>query len=290
MKSLFAYPGNKQKLIPSLVVPSDTKTFIDPFFGAGSFTLAMFDQYPNKKFVIGEADKNILEIIKACQSNKARSVVIDDAKKLKQKFLLNPRQTWEEIKTNLLTGCPASKLIHQRLAFGAVARKKSNGEYNVIYSNDKARALTNWIPALPDLSECDLTICNDWKQCFSVPGLDYSAAIALIDPPYYAPGKTSCYPSHQPNSIKTALMITSTVDVALATGLSKFWLTHYDVELVQDFLNQIDSPCYTVSKTVGQELKQLGQGIGNYKNGSRVQPKIIYRDCVWEWSNTKKES
>ena len=283
IKSLFAYPGNKAKLIQTLNIPADTQVFIDPFFGGGSFTFEMIKRSPSARFIVAESDPNIRMILRSCRDSVMKSEVLKKVECLKKDFDQSPDKTWQSIKQEMILGDAASKLLHQRLAFGAVARTGSNGVYNVIYSKDKAANLSKWKPSLPDLRWVDLAVLNDWRFCFNIPGVDYQDAIAFVDPPYYAPGKTACYPGHKPKDIMTLLTVINSVEAALAARVSKFWLTHYDVELLQDFLNGLDDSEYAVKKTIGDTLDQLGKGIGNHKHGGCVKKKVVYRDCVWNY-------
>ena len=288
IKSLFAYPGNKAKLIQTLNIPADTRIFIDPFFGGGSFTFYAMGLNPQGKFIVAEKDKTIRNILKDCQSQGSRVELLRQTSELVTKFLANPDPVWQSMKLNLIKGDAATKLLHQRIAFGAVARTGSNGVYNVIYSKDKAANLPKWNPVLPDLEGLDLTILNDWRECFTLPCVDYQDAIALVDPPYYAPGKTSCYPGHKPKDIMTLLTVINSVEATLAARVSKFWLTHYDVEILDDFLNGLDDSEYRVTKTIGDTLDQLGKGIGNHKHGGRVQKRVVYKDCVWNYDRLSR--
>lgn len=281
IKSLFAYPGNKRDVIPMIPV-IESSIFVDSYVGAGSFFLKQYQDNPTAKFIIADKDPAIRAVYQVCKYRNTREV-IDKALELRDRFFTAPDKTWGFIKQTLaysldpvqLAYC---KLFYQRIAHGSIPRTHSGKKtYNVIWSLDKAIGLKTWEPILPDLSDCDLIILDDWKDCFKSSNLNES--VIFLDPPYYAPGKSSCYPNHKPGSIITLMGILAAIQTALECHPKQLIITHYECHPIDNLLESIDS--YTIDKTIGDTLDSLNYGQGNFQHGLREETKIVYYDCIW---------
>lgn len=286
MKSCFAYPGNKQNIINS--VERKGWLFIDQFVGAGSFLLKQYKDNPNGSFIIADADLPIRCFYDVC--NRDPDSVVASATEWRNRFDKKPEETWNHC-IEVLERCNTStshiagaKLLFQRVAHGSVARTRTDGKtYNVKWSVDKSIGIGKWNPKVPDLRECDLIIENDYKKCYEITDVDYSQAIVFSDPPYYAPFKSACYPGHDPGSLKTLLMVFNSVELPMSKGVKEIIFTHYYLEGIDE---RIDSYCheygYISERFIGEELRSLAYGRGNYKHGQRIMHKGVYKDCLWK--------
>jgi len=281
MGSLFAYPGNKRTIVKSLDY-LENDVFIDPFTGVASFLLHNYSRVPHGKFIVADKDPAIQAVLYICKSNTVRKEVLKITNELKQNFLNNPTKTWNNVKKNIVK-CDnplvlaASKLLYQRIAHGSIPRTRADGKTpNVIWSVDKALGLKNWKPELPDLSDCDLTILDDWKKTFLVKN-----ATILIDPPYYAPGKSACYPGHKPGSPVTLMMVLAAIEAAIATNPLQLFITHYECNYIDGLLTNYEDR-FIIKKTNNGELKKLDYGQGNFQHGLRSSNLTQYDDCLWE--------
>ncbi len=279
MDSLFGYPGNKRKMVKSLEYVSSS-VFCDPFVGAGSFTLHQYAKHPTGKFFIADTDPAIQSVFLACQYN--RQETIYETQHLIKKFLDKPDQTWEFIKNTLgkqkiSMRTAVCKLLYQRIAHGSIPRTCADGVTpNVIWSLDKSKGLATWQVDLPDLSNCDLQFHQSYQEALiACP----ENAIIFLDPPYYAPGKSACYPGHRPNSIITLKTILNAIALAIPKS-KQLIITHYECDAIDQLLTNYEN-LFTIDKTVGSTLNSLNYGQGNYNHGLREEKKVVYRDCVW---------
>lgn len=281
IKSLFAYPGNKRDVIPGIDF-LESNLFIDPYVGAGSFLLYQFEKNPNAKFIIADKDPAIRAVYQICKYDR-KEEVIQSAIALRDKFLVKPDQTWKFIKEVLaysldpvqLAYC---KLFYQRVAHGSIPRTHSGKKtYNVIWSLDKALGLKTWEPVLPNLSDCDLTIHKDWQECFK--SSDLTDTVVFLDPPYYAPGKSSCYPGHKPGAIVTLMTLLAAIQSAIECNPKQLVITHYECSHIDNLLELFND--YSINKTEGNTLDSLNYGKGNYSHGLRSETKTVYNDCIW---------
>lgn len=281
MDSLFGYPGNKRKIVKSLDYVENT-TFIDSFVGAASFLLYNYERVPNGEFIVADRDPAIQTVLYICKSNTVRKEVLKITNELKQEFLDKPTKTWDNVKKTI-NSCDnplilaANKLLYQKISHGCIPRTRSKSNTpNVIWSVDKALGLRTWIPELPDLSGCDLIIKSDYKETF----IKKNATI-LLDPPYYAPGKSSCYPRHKPGSPATLLTVLHSIELAIASNPLQLFITHYECQYIDGLLTNFEKD-YKISKYVGGYLKSLNYGQGNFTHGLKGTESVEYKDCIWE--------
>jgi len=280
-KYLFSYPGNKRTLIPILQPFEGVETFIETHAGSSAFTLQMIERYPNARFLIAEKDRSIRNILRSCYRKETRDTLISRAIEIRDAFLLNNNH-WQTIKENAIAGCGASKLIFQRISHGSVARTSKNGQYNVVWSPDKVKSLRSWVPKLPKFFDTDLTVLDSADYCFEQA---YASTCVFIDPPYYAPSKTRCYPGHNPASIFTATAVVKTLEKAVKRECKQIWLTHYKIELVDDLIRSLDLSNYVLTETALGELPALGLGNGNFKHGAfAAKKKTIAVDTLYEFN------
>ncbi len=286
MKNLFGYPGNKKNIIPKIEW-KNSHTYIDYFVGAGSFLLYQFQKNPNSAFIIADKDPAILAVYKACQNAETRNKVIDSTIALRDEFLKNPDSVWNQMKSELrsstdLCRLASLKLFYQRLSHGCIARTRSDGKkLNVIWSIDKTLTIKNWQPMLPDLTNCNLSIYDDWQKIPSVSG-----SVAFLDPPYYAPGKTPSYPEHKPGSMVTLLAVINSTQKAITDESRQIVLTHYYIPAIENCL--LSFPDVTVDIQIGNELKSLSRGIGNFRHGLRTNKLTKYQDAIWYIKHEKR--
>ncbi len=279
MESLFGYPGNKRKIVKSLDY-LDSKIFCDPFVGAGSFTLYQYQQNPNGVFFIADKDPTIRSVFMACQYN--RSETIYQTQRLVKQFLKHPDKTWEFVKDTIAKQkvsmrTAVCKLLYQRIAHGSIPRTCADGVTpNVIWSLEKTEGLENWQIDLPDLSQCNLEISDSYQKALEA---CRDSGIVFLDPPYYAPGKSACYPGHRPNSISTLSMILNVIALAVPKA-KQLIITHYECDAIDQLLTNYEN-LFTIDKTVGDTLDSLNYGQGNYLHGLREDKKIVYKDCIW---------
>jgi len=278
---LFSYPGNKRKLIQILQPFQGVETFIETHAGSSAFTLQMIERYPNARFVVAEKDESIRNILRSCRRKETRDALISRTIEIRDTFRLSTNY-WQTIKEDAIAGCGASKLVFQRIAHGSVARTSKNGQYNVVWSPDKVKSLGSWVPKLPKLFDADLTVLDSADCCFEQA---YDNTCVFIDPPYYAPSKTRCYPGHNPASTLTAIAVVRTLEKAIKRECKQIWLTHYKIELVDDLIRSLDLSNYVLTETALGELPALGLGNGNFKHGGfAAKKKKIAVDTLYEFS------
>jgi site-specific DNA-adenine methylase len=271
---MFAYPGKKEHLIGKIDLKCDT--LIEPYLGSGVISLAT---NPETRLIIAEADINIRCLINLIKLGMSGGI-IEKTIEIKERFLEEKYKTWEYVIEILHNDKSASvnkaacKLLFQRIAHGSIPRDQNNGRLNVIWSPDKVRTLENWMPELESQwSRRDFVLYDSCAKCWEMSDRT-GKVIAFIDPPYYSLGMTRCYPGHRPKDFKTLLAGFKTVERAMQTCCDVIYYTHYDLAKNTDHVLTLASTYgYTVDITPIGQLKTLGRGIGNYKNGSRTVEK-----------------
>lgn len=283
MDSLFGYPGNKRKIVKSLDYASST-VFIDPFVGAASFLLHNYSRVPDGVFIVADKDPAIRAVLECCKSKELSHNLITETQYLRDQFLKTPTKTWNFIKKTIGKGGKpfdkaVCKLLYQKISHGCIPRTKADKVTpNVIWSVDKViKSLDSWVSELPDLSQCDLTILGDYGECLKATPSD---STVFLDPPYYAPSKSKCYPGHEPNKITTLLMVCNSIRLALETQPKQLFVTHYYNPIIDNLLTSYCED-YTIVKTMGETLDSLNYGQGNFTHGMRNAKKVIYKDCLW---------
>lgn len=307
--SLFAYPGNKrrdmQQLKLNLSFETGDNIFIDPFYGSGSATIFIQQIYPLlfSQIIAAEADPAIRAIVHCLSDPELHDKVTFYLGREVDNFLESPDFAWKDIVQLLddvllcgnitersiysLVDIAVTKLLYQRLAHGAAARTKADGKtLNVKYSKDKASKLNGWVPDLVPLYQYPVKpqMLSDYRSCFAQE-VDYSKAICFIDPPYYFPKKTGCYPGHNPGDKATLELSTNSVSLALSRGCKQIFLFNYDNDDLSDY-------CYLEAKRYGYQmdvtplaaLRSLAYGRGNYKHGGRSEGAQKVEHMVWEFN------
>lgn len=252
------------------------------FFGSGGFSLAIMFKYPNSKFILSEKDRSIRAILEILHHGN-RSLLLENVVKIRDFVYEHPVTGWQDVlnwlrNSNYTYELAASKLIFQRIGHGCVARTSKNGIGNVILSEQKTAGFAEWIPNLPDLSGYDLMIVDDYKKCFPVEG-----SCVLLDPPYYAPGKTKCYPGHDPNSIRSLAVVYDSLKKCFQAGVKTVYFTHYYLPQIDDYvLTNCEKYGYNCTHTNLGLLNSLKNGTGNHSSGRRTKKKTTeYKDWLW---------
>jgi len=261
--------------------------FIEPFMGSGAFFIEALKRQPRGLFLLAEKDLSIRALLWAMSGDP--SELIESSLVLKEQFLGSPTKTWEQMKSRL--GHPkldvptaATKWVYQRLAHGSTPRTRADGlTPNVIWSLDKAHALIRWEPVIPDsLRRSKFLLVDSYDQCFDSSYFRYSEATVFLDPPYYAPGKSACYPGHRPNDLGTAMTVIDSVQRAMTAGCGIIYMTHYYHPLIDTEIAKLATRHdYSFTTRKMGQLSALAYGRGNYKHGKMAKKKVNYTDCLW---------
>lgn len=128
------WAGGKRQLIAILLQnsPSEWKTYYEPFGGGLALFLELFYRYPNRKFVISDANpelSNAYNVIK-----KDVEGLIKDLKRRKRLYFASPEQYFYQARAeNPISDIgKASRFIFlNRTCFNGLYRVNSKGEFNV---------------------------------------------------------------------------------------------------------------------------------------------------------------
>jgi site-specific DNA-adenine methylase len=200
--------GNKSKLIPALSSFKYTSV-CEPFAGSAAIALNL----PGvEQIVLGETDPILY------WGYRLWSIALTDA--IKQAQLGSP-EIWEVSAQTLintefkvldfimgledLIPVVAGAYMYRQTRYGGVCRTNKQGKLNVPIAASKVKTATKRLPpAQPPV--VDFRVEQDAYEAFWVWLYDLkpdSLDLLVLDPPYYAPGKTPCYPFHNPRSLES---------------------------------------------------------------------------------------
>lgn len=297
--SLFGYPGNKRRYISHLNLEGCTE-LIEPFAGSCAVSIHAIKS-GIKKFRLADHDNTLTAVIACCIDMNLYQQMYSYILETKQHFLIDQEYTWKYIKDQLsdrwhqpvatedLPVVAALKVVFQRVTHGCIPRTcNTSNKLNVIASKNKIKNLAQWKIDVPKLYEYlfSMDIHNSWEDCYKIPVGKAESTVVFIDPPYCAPGKSGCYPGHQPGKWSTMVTIMNSLEQGLQLDVNQVYLTAYDCGGLNDFCHSMASHYgYSLRTTELGKLETLDRGSGNFRYGRRTTVNYKYGEVLWEFHN-----
>jgi len=186
--------GGKRKLLDKIDenIPKKFNNYYEPFLGGGSVFFYIKQKFPNKKFVISDINKDLIETYKSVRDNPQELIkhIKYFKKNNSEKFYYQIR---EEFNQNKLTGIKrcAGFIYINKTCFNGIYRVNSKNEFNVPFGGKRKN--------LEIFDENTILLASKLLQGVEIKCQDYSEIIndvkrgdfVYLDPCYDPLKKTS---------------------------------------------------------------------------------------------------
>jgi hypothetical protein len=168
--------------------------------------------------------------------------------------------------------------LFRQSVFGGVMRINKQGVINVKIAADKLkRAINRHIPDRPEAS-FELFVNAAYTM------VEYAKdanTLIVIDPPYYNPGSTPCYPGHNPKDRCETEQAILYLQEGLADGVDVVFSAYLDEELlnfVDEVIAQSVSLGYAVERLSTESLLTLAKATAkdNQSKQNKPQEHVLY--------------
>jgi site-specific DNA-adenine methylase len=210
--------GNKSKLIPALRSFEYTSV-CEPFAGSAAISLNL----PGvEQIVLGETAPILywgyklwnLRLWHAIKEAQLGSPEVWETSA--QTLISTEHKVLAQMDLEVLLSVVAGAYMYRQTRYGGVCRINKQGKLNVPIAASKVKTATKRLPPVQPPVEAKQLCCKPARLAFLVEQDAYTAIrtwlgnadklsgyLLVLDPPYYAPGKTPCYPFHNPRSLES---------------------------------------------------------------------------------------
>lgn len=241
--------GNKLKVLDS--ISQHYTTVVEPYGGSAAISLNM----PNVEHIyIGETDPVVYAgYINWISGNLSIASKFFDDSEATHDLLFDAASIVIQLGHIEITPAVVYKaFLFRQSVFGGVMRLNNKGEINVNIAADKLkRALKRAIPHPP---EADMRIFVDAACTMDTYNTD-ADTLLVLDPPYYNPGSTPCYPGHNPKDRGETEQAILYLQQGLADGVDVVFSAYLDEELL-DFVNDVVAQAVNISYNVERLSKE----------------------------------
>jgi site-specific DNA-adenine methylase len=267
--------GNKLGLLPKL--SQHYTTVVEPYGGSAAISLNM----PNVEHIyIGETDP----IVYAGYTNwlsgnlSIASKFFDDSEATHDLLFDAASIVIQLGHVEILPVVVYKAFLFRQSVFGGVMRLNKKGEINVSIATDKLkRAMKRAIPKSP---EADMRVFVDAACTMDTYNKD-ADTLLVLDPPYYSPGSTPCYPGHNPKDRGETEQAILYLQKGLADGVEVVFSAYLDEELL-DFVNEVVAQAvnigYNVERLSKENLSNLTKATtkGPQSKQDKPQEHVLY--------------
>jgi site-specific DNA-adenine methylase len=261
--------GNKLGLLPKL--SQHYTTVVEPYGGSAAISLNM----PNVKHIfIGETDTIMYVGYTNWLSGNLRVA--------SQHFAPSDNQDLFNAAHKVLSlghiDEIAPSIVHKAFilrqsVFGGIMRLNNKGEINVSLATDKLKRTMK--RPVPDRPKASMEVFVD-AACTMVEYVKDESTLLVLDPPYYNPGSTPCYPGHNPKNRGETEQAIMYLQQGVADGVDVLFSAYLDdnmLQFVDEVVAQSLSLGYTVEKLSESSLLTL-----KHKDSKQNKPKehVLY--------------
>ncbi len=193
IKSPLRYPGGKSKAVKFLAqfIPKDFKEFREPMFGGGSLTLYLAQLYPNRKFIGGDLNKDLICFWQSLKENPEE--LIERVKLLKKQFHNNGRELYsylisrrEKKKDCLQRG--VEFFVLNRITFSGTVDSGGYSEqaFQKRFTDSSIERLKEVVPVIKRIE----FFHGDYSVLLQKEG---EGVVIYLDPPYYGNKNSRLY-------------------------------------------------------------------------------------------------
>lgn len=252
--------GNKQGLIKHL--NDDYVTIIEPYAGSAAISLGLNTK---SNLIWGETDRILYNCYDAWLAGTLELPQGD----VNRDFLRESAQTTlNDLPCTINMETLGAAYVFRQSVYGSVMRTNKKGEINVRVADDKlTRILKRPIPK-PPAQDVQLFPGAEQALAAAVQLDGGEKTLLVLDPPYYRPGSTPCYPMHDPNSRDETMWAIMNISTAITSGWDCLFTSYLDdslMEVLNDIITLAAESGYTAKTLSDAALTRLG----NQASGER---------------------
>ena len=191
------WAGGKRWLVPRIVeaLPENSKRFVEPMIGGGAVFFAVRAARPNVKFLIADANADLIAAYQTVKKQPARLIKLLAAHREKhdEKYFYQKRAGWSEQMSAIKR---AALLIYlNRTCYNGLFRVNSRGEFNVPFGRYKNPRILDE-PNLRAVSRALQGVKIELADFEKTLGKCGAGDFVYVDPPYAPLSKSANFTSY----------------------------------------------------------------------------------------------